>query len=70
MNMKNQKKFNNLKSKKENSLDQIINECNIIYIEKDWGFPKGRRNLRESDYDCALREFEEETDIKETNILF
>ena len=25
------------------------------------GFQKGRRNLRESDYDCALREFQEET---------
>lgn len=58
------KKFNNLKTRKENSLEQIINECNIVYIEKDWGFPKGRRNLRESDYDCALREFEEETGYK------
>ena len=25
------------------------------------GFPKGRRNPYESDYDCALREFSEET---------
>ena len=58
------KKFNNLKTRKENSLEQIINECNIVYIEKDWGFPKGRRNLRETDYDCALREFEEETGYK------
>ena len=55
------KKFNRLKERKENSLDQLIDKANIIYIEKDWGFPKGRRNLRESDYDCALREFEEET---------
>ena len=27
------------------------------------GVSKGRRNLKESDYDCALREFEEETGI-------
>lgn len=31
------------------------------YTEPEWGFPKGRRNPYESDYDCALREFAEET---------
>ena len=29
--------------------------------EAEWGFPKGRRNYNESDMDCALREFTEET---------
>jgi len=29
--------------------------------EPEWGFPKGRRNSHEKDYDCALREFQEET---------
>ena len=29
------------------------------------GISKGRRNLKESDYDCAIREFQEETGIKE-----
>ena len=29
--------------------------------EPEWGFPKGRRNYRETDYDCAIREFCEET---------
>ena len=29
--------------------------------EPEWGFPKGRRNYQENDYDCALREFTEET---------
>jgi ADP-ribose pyrophosphatase YjhB (NUDIX family) len=29
--------------------------------EAEWGFPKGRRNVNESDLCCALREFEEET---------
>ena len=28
------------------------------------GFPKGRRNLGESDQDCAIREFEEESGFK------
>ena len=27
----------------------------------EWGFPKGRRNYQEKDYDCAVREFCEET---------
>lgn len=34
---------------------------NVIWIEPEWGFPKGRRNTQEKDYDCALREFSEET---------
>lgn len=29
--------------------------------ETEWGFPKGRRNINESDIRCALREFREET---------
>ena len=33
------------------------------YEEPEWGFPKGRRVRGESDVDCALREFGEETNI-------
>ena len=55
------KKFNNLKNGKFFKLNEIIKNSNLKYLEKEWGFPKGRRNLRESDYDCALREFQEET---------
>ncbi len=29
--------------------------------EPEWGFPKGRRDYHESDVDCAIREFCEET---------
>lgn len=65
------KKFNRIKERKEHSLEELIMKSNITYIEKDWGFPKGRRNLRETDYDCALREFEEETGYQrdEYNVL-
>lgn len=56
-------KFDNLVKGKNYMLEDLIKESNIQYIEKEWGFPKGRRNLKESDYDCALREFEEETGI-------
>ena len=38
-----------------------------IYTETEWGFPKGRRNLRESDIDCAKREFEEESGYDSQN---
>ena len=33
------------------------------WIEPEWGFPKGRRNYQEKDYDCAMREFTEETGL-------
>jgi len=32
--------------------------------EPEWGFPKGRRNYQEKDYDCAIREFCEETGFR------
>ena len=61
-------KFNTLKkgvTVKNNtySLISIIEECNnsVSWKEQEWGFPKGRRNFQEKDYDCAVREFCEET---------
>jgi 8-oxo-dGTP pyrophosphatase MutT (NUDIX family) len=36
----------------------------------EWGFPKGRRNYREKDIDCALREFREETGYPIFNLSF
>jgi hypothetical protein len=32
--------------------------------EPEWGFPKGRREYKETDYNCAIREFQEETGIR------
>ena len=40
--------------------DGLVSKC---WREPEWGFPKGRRNLREVDLDCAKREFSEETGI-------
>ena len=37
--------------------------------ETEWEFPKGRRNQKEKDLDCALREFEEETGIIKNKLL-
>lgn len=45
------------------SLSTLIEESNQfeIWNEPEWGFPKGRRNYQEKDYECAIREFYEET---------
>ena len=39
------------------------------YIEPEWGFPKGRRMRGETDMDCAIREFTEETNIPRSAYL-
>lgn len=44
-------------------LDFIINNTTCQLKEAEWGFPKGRRNINEHDFACALREFKEETGI-------
>jgi ADP-ribose pyrophosphatase YjhB (NUDIX family) len=41
--------------------DSSRDEHSNIWVEPEWGFPKGRRNFQEKDYDCALREMTEET---------
>lgn len=45
------------------TLKSLIEESKEVheYDEPEWGFPKGRRNYNENDYDCAVREFCEET---------
>ena len=40
----------------------------IHWDEPEWGFPKGRRNYKEKDLECALREFEEETGIQKSSL--
>jgi 8-oxo-dGTP pyrophosphatase MutT (NUDIX family) len=39
------------------------------YTESEWGFPKGRRSFKETDLDCAIREFGEETDISREDYI-
>jgi len=62
------KKFDLIKSGLIVRLEDIINNSNTNWIETEWEFPKGRRNNREKDLECALREFEEETGISVDNI--
>jgi 8-oxo-dGTP pyrophosphatase MutT (NUDIX family) len=65
------KKFNKLKNgvKVDNEhldLKKINRDTKCYWKTPEWGFPKGRRNLKESDYNCANRELKEETGIKGT----
>jgi 8-oxo-dGTP pyrophosphatase MutT (NUDIX family) len=50
------------------NLKELIIKSTTNWIETEWEFPKGRRNYKEKDLDCALREFEEETGISKTKI--
>lgn len=50
-----------------NLASALIN-THVIHPEPEWGFPKGRRNINESDIDCALREFAEETALNTSGI--
>ena len=50
------------------TLIDILNESNTNWPETEWEFPKGRRNVNESDLECALREFEEETGISKDEV--
>jgi len=43
------------------NLTELTRQAPSPYSEPEWGFPKGRRRLKEDDMDCAVREFCEET---------
>jgi 8-oxo-dGTP pyrophosphatase MutT (NUDIX family) len=69
-----QKEFNMSKQKfdelKENNFYNLLDDINLSkYMETEWGFPKGRRNAEETNFNCAVREFCEETNIEYNNIL-
>jgi 8-oxo-dGTP pyrophosphatase MutT (NUDIX family) len=68
------KKFELLKegitiSDKVYTLKDIIGMSKTAWKETEWEFPKGRRNQKEKDLDCALREFEEETGISRNKLV-
>lgn len=50
------------------TLATLIDVSGPGFEETEWGFPKGRRNIDESDIDCAVREFTEETGLIRTDI--
>jgi len=71
---KNNKEFHESKNKflslnETNFLKNYILSIKAIYNEQEWGFPKGRRKIKENDLDCAVREFYEETRITGNDIV-
>ena len=52
-----QERFNTLNRK------ELVEKFPSPYRDPEWGFPKGRRMRGETDLDCAVREFSEETNI-------
>jgi 8-oxo-dGTP pyrophosphatase MutT (NUDIX family) len=50
------------------TLKSVIENSKTEWNETEWEFPKGRRNNKEKDLECALREFEEETGINKNKI--
>jgi ADP-ribose pyrophosphatase YjhB (NUDIX family) len=50
------------------TLQEIVNKSQTVWNETEWEFPKGRRDYKEKDMECALREFEEETGISQSKI--
>jgi 8-oxo-dGTP pyrophosphatase MutT (NUDIX family) len=70
---KNNKEYMNSKFKfsllnENNFLKNYITSIKGVFFSQEWGFPKGRRKIKENDIDCAIREFYEETRIKEDDI--
>ena len=45
------------------NLKELIETTPVLWNTPEWGFPKGRRNIAESDQECAIREFCEETNL-------
>jgi 8-oxo-dGTP pyrophosphatase MutT (NUDIX family) len=50
------------------TIKDLVERSTTNWDETEWEFPKGRRNYKEKDLECALREFEEETGISKNNI--
>jgi 8-oxo-dGTP pyrophosphatase MutT (NUDIX family) len=46
----------------------LLNTSKLSVLEQEWGFPKGRKKLKELDIDCAIREFCEETQLTSEDI--
>ena len=51
------------------NLAEIIATANMSWATPEWGFPKGRRDLYETEYSCAIREMWEETGIVEKELV-
>lgn len=68
--LESKEKFDSLKNKTntELPLSFYIKNVEPFYTFPEWGFPKGRKIKGESDIDCAVREFSEETGYNKNDI--
>ncbi len=63
-------KFDKLKNEKEfPNLEFYIDNVQPNYRYAEWGFPKGRRGYQESDRDCGIREFKEESGFNDNEFV-
>ena len=65
---KSKERFYKIKENPNINIIKIIKSIGTFWDEAEWGFPKGRRNIRESDIECAIREFKEETGYNDEDI--
>lgn len=58
-------KFIKFKSTKDNDIlyTDLLKKVKPKYDSTEWGFPKGGKNENETEIECAIREFKEETNI-------
>ena len=59
-------KFNQIKDNKE-LFKYLTRELVPKYNSSEWGMPKGRRESMETNLECGIREFCEETSLKNSN---
>ena len=65
------KKFNFIKSKTNTiNIYDILTVLKINYNETEWGIPKGRRNLNESDIDVAQKNLKKKQILNLQIMLF
>ena len=55
-------KFNRL------NIEQLLQVTECCWTEQEYGFPKGRKNMHETNLQCARREFDEETGYTQFDI--
>lgn len=54
--------FNDAKQKFKNlDIQKLLDETECKWTDTEFGFPKGRKNFNESNIQCAIREFREES---------
>jgi len=58
-----------ISSNKLITLKSLIEDIKTPWDTPEWGFPKGRRDPREYELQCAFRELNEETGIQEKDVL-